>query len=977
MAIYKYVSVFFFLFLFSIAIFGCDTPFPAEDVSAESASTVSHATFSPRTSHTSTREDSLFEKTVDEILAQMTLREKIGQLFSIRALGTFKSEDSKAYRQLIRQIKKYDVGGVIFFDGTVYGQAVLTNKLQKAAEIPLWITQDTEFGVAMRVEGTTRLTPAMGIGATRNPHLAYLAGKVTAEEAKALGVNQIFAPVLDVNNNPRNPVINIRSFSGKPALVAEMGLAFIDGVASTGTIATGKHFPGHGDTDVDSHLALPVINKTYSELKQVELVPFKAAIDSGLRSIMSAHIAFPKISAHPDRPSTLSESVLERILRDSLSFNGLVVTDAMEMAGIAAHYSPGEAVLLSLQAGVDIMLLSPDALTAINFLVRAVKRGKISKERINKSVRKLLKLKKEAGLFADPFVNIQKLSEVISSGKHQRVADKIARKSMTLLKNEDRIVPVRAAEYPRVLVLSIYPGINADGGEYLAEQISRYHPKVRFEVFDERTDGDEVDEIISDARWADLIVVGSFININSNSGRQFNYRQRKLLNRLPSGTPTALITFSNPYAVANRQNAEVQMIAWQGSKVQMEAGAAALFGASAVGGTLPITIPGAYTFGEGLQLPKTTLRFDEPETAGIDAEELHRKVAGIMHQAIFDSTFPGGVVAVVKDGKLVYQEGFGYHTYKKTEPVSDNAVYDLASLTKVVATTTAIMDLVDKGKIALDDPVSKYFEEFSKGAKQQITIRHLLLHSSGLPPFRIYVDELRKRSAIVEAVKNEPLVYEPGTKYVYSDLGFILLGEIVKEVSGLRLDEYMHENFYYPLGMQSTFFNPEKNAPWLVDNIPPAEIDTIYRHKVIQAEVHDERAWYMDGVAGHAGLFSSAGDLAIYAQMLLNGGKYAGKRYLSEAIIKKFTSKQSKFNNRGYGFDRKSLDGFSTAGSLSSKQTFGHLGFTGTSMWIDPTKDLAIILLTNDTWPYRSYGDNISQVRHDISDAVISSIIEE
>ncbi len=917
----------------------------------------------------------LANKTVDEILAQMTLREKIGQLFFVRALGDYKSEDSDDYQQLVSHIKNYNIGGIIFFAGSIYGQAVLTNKLQKASDVPLWITQDMEFGAAMRVEGTTRITPAMGIGATRNPHYAYLAGRVTAKEAKALGVNQIFAPVLDVNNNPRNPVINIRSFSGDPRIVSEMGTHFIEGVASVGLIATGKHFPGHGDTDTDSHYALPVIDKTYAELNSLELVPFRSAIEAGLPSIMSAHIAFPEIGKNPRRPSTLSESVQKRILRDSLGFEGLVVTDALEMAGIASHYSPGKAALLTLQAGSDIVLLSADALTAMNYLERAVERGKITEERITESVRKILTLKREAGLFQDSLVNIEQLSETIISGKNQRIADKIARASITLLKNEDDIVPIRATNYSRVLILSVAEDNSGERGSYLAGSIRNYHPAVRFEVFDDRTQSEEEQEILEDARWADLIIIGSYININSYSAEQFSYRQRNFLDKLPSETPTVLLTLGNPYAVHDLPDAQVHLIGWNGFRVQEKAAAAALFGAGAINGKLPINIPDLYSIGEGIQLPKTTLRFDEPETADISSDSL-REIAHIMNQAIFDSTFPGGVVGVVKDGKMIYQKGFGYHTYEKVEEVATNDVYDLASLTKVVATTTAIMNLVDEGKIGLDDRVSKYFEEFSTDEKSEITIQHLLLHSSGLPPFRIYVDKLQERSAIVEAIKNEPLTYPPGTEYVYSDLGFILLGEIVDKVTGSGLNRYVRQNFYDSMGMQSTYFNPEENASWLEDDIPPTEIDTVYRQKIIQAEVHDERAWYMDGVAGHAGLFSSAGDLAIYAQMLLNGGLYGGKRYLSEDVVEKFTSRQSDFNNRGYGFDRKSLDGFTTAGSLSSDQTFGHLGFTGTSMWIDPEKDLAIILLTNRTYPYRSYGDNISSVRAKIADTVISSIIE-
>jgi CubicO group peptidase (beta-lactamase class C family) len=347
----------------------------------------------------------------------------------------------------------------------------------------------------------------------------------------------------------------------------------------------------------------------------------------------------------------------------------------------------------------------------------------------------------------------------------------------------------------------------------------------------------------------------------------------------------------------------------------------------------------------------------------------------IMHAAIFDSTFPGGVVAVVKDGVIAYQKGFGYQTYKKLKPVKEDEVYDLASLTKVTATTPSVMKLIDEGKIHLDDKVSKYFPEFGKGKKRKITIRNLLLHNSGLPAFRVYIDSLKTEKEIVQAVKNEPLINDPGTKYVYSDLGFILLGKIVEQVTGLPLDVYARKEFYYPLGMHDTFYNPKKVGKWLTDRIPPAEIDTTYRMKTIQAEAHDERAYYMNGVSGHAGLFSSAGDLSIYCQMLLSKGSYAGKQYIKPSTIEIFTKRQSKLVNRGYGFDRKSK-GFSTAGSLTSDQTFGHTGFTGTCYWIDPKRNLAVILLTNRAYPHRSYGHNINQIRAKVADAVVSSIID-
>lgn len=972
-------SIIFFLLLISSALAaGCsdksEQPSIAQPQSTQTsiASNKADATLSSNPQWT----DSLNVLNINEILERMTLREKISQLFFVRARGYFQNENSEEYRELLTKINDYEVGGIIFFKGTVYGQAVLTNKLQQQSRIPLWITQDMEFGAAMRVEGTTRITPAMGIAATGDANNAYWAGQITGQEAKALGVNQVFAPVLDVNNNPKNPVINVRSFSGDPDIVADYGTRFMSGIASEGVISTGKHFPGHGDTDTDSHYALPVINADYARLDSVELVPFKAAIRENIPSIMSAHINFPKISENPGRPSTLDRSILDRILVDSLGFEGLIVTDGLEMRGISAHYSPGEAIRLALEAGADVMLLSPDELTAIRELEQAVYNGTISEERINKSVRKLLAWKKGAGLFDDPTVNIHDLSRTVHSRKSQLRTDAIARESLTLLNNERGIIPIQARRFPRILVLSVTNDNSGETGQYLATQMRRYHPAVRFEVFDRRTGSDEQSNILRDARWADLIVIGSYVRVNSREEKQFNSRQRNFLKRLPSQTPKALLALGNPYVVYDMPDAEVQLITWDDSENQMQNSVPALFGISAINGRLPINIPGMYKIGDGIRQPRATRCFDAPEAAGLSPEKL-QGVDNIVENAVDNETFPGGVLAVVKDDILAYCNAFGYHTYDKKTQVAPNDVYDLASLTKVVATTTSIMKLVDEGKVKLDDPVSKYFPEFREGNKSSIEVRHLLLHTSGLPAFRVYVDKLQTRNKILQAVKNEPLVNEPGTEYEYSDLGFILLGEIVGKVSGMPLNEYTRKTFYEPLGMESTWFNPKEVGTWLSSRIPPTEIDENYRNKTVQAEAHDERAWYMDGVAGHAGLFSNVQDLSVFAQVLLNKGSYAGKQYIRPETIETFTSKQSTLHDRGFGFDRKSPTGFSTAGLLSSNKTFGHLGFTGTSLWVDPEKNIAIILLTNRTYPKRTYGKNISKIRAEVADAVISSINEQ
>ncbi|MEX2456642.1 MAG: serine hydrolase domain-containing protein, partial [Balneolaceae bacterium] len=440
-------------------------------------------------------------------------------------------------------------------------------------------------------------------------------------------------------------------------------------------------------------------------------------------------------------------------------------------------------------------------------------------------------------------------------------------------------------------------------------------------------------------------------------------------------SPSALIAFGNPYVVQGLTNVDSHILAWSSNSNQVKQTVPALFGASSVQGKLTANIPGLYSIGDGLEFNHTALRFDEPEAVGVSTDSL-LNIDMVMQHAIDDSVFPGGVVGVMKDGAMIWNQGYGYHDYTKTRKVQHSDVYDLASLTKVISTTTSIMKLVDEEKIKLDDPVATYIPEFDTRDKKDITLQHLLLHTSGLPAFKTYVDKLKTRGEILNAVRNEPLEGEPGEKYVYSDLGFILLAEVVEEVSGQRIDQYVRNKLYYPMGMNSTFFNPRDVGSWISDRVPPTEIDLLYERGTVRAYAHDERAYFMGGVAGHAGLFSTTKDLAIYSQMLLNGGYYADKSYLSPETIQTFVSHQSPINFRGFGFDRKS-EGFSSAGTLTGVNTFGHLGFTGTSIWIDPDENISIILLTNRTWPSREYGSRIGEIRAAISDAVMKSLISE
>lgn len=916
------------------------------------------------------------EVDIDSLLNSMTLEEKIGQLFVIPAYGSFTNENEAQYLRIKRLVEEKHVGGIIFMQGDVYGQAVMTNQLQSLAKTPLWITQDMEFGAAMRVRGTTRFTPAMGIAATQNPENAYLKGKITALEAKALGVHQVFAPVLDVNNNPDNPVINVRSFAGEPETVALFGNHFIRGIESEGILATAKHFPGHGDTDTDSHLSLPTIIHGYDRLNSIELIPFRVNIQSGLQSIMSAHIAYPNISDNIGRPSTLDETVLNRILVDSLGFNGMVVTDGLNMRGITDHYSPGEAVVLSLLAGADMMLMSPDELTAISDVKRAVEMGRISEERIEHSVHKLLTLKKERDVFENHLVNIEHLTRDINTLNYQSIANSVARQSVTVLSNHGNILPITETKFPNILVVSVADDRSGSTGSNLATHFRSYHNRVSFENIDRRTTEEEKLKILEAAENADLVVIGSFIMVRSHQPIQLPDELRDIVTDITKiDTPKVLMAFGNPYIVRDLPDVDSHILAWSSSANQVRQTVPGLFGAENIGGKLTAEIPGFYKIGDGLEFSHTALRHDMPESAGLRTDSLLH-VDMIMQQAINDSVFPGGVVGVMKNGALVWSQGYGYHDYSKTKAVSDTDVYDLASLTKVISTTTAIMKLIDDGRLSLDDIVADFIPEFETDQKRDITIEQMLLHTSGLPAFKVYVDKLKTRGEILDAIKNEPLEAAPGERYTYSDLGFILLAEIVEEITGQRIDRFVRSKFFRPMGMYSTHFNPRGVGRWMTQRIPPTEIDDVYNRGTVQADVHDERAYFMDGVAGHAGLFSNVKDIAMFSQMLLNGGTYAGREYLSPEIIEQFTIKQSPLNQRAYGYDRKS-EGFSTAGSLTSNNSFGHTGFTGTSLWVDPDNDIAIILLTNRTYPDRNLGSGIGRIRASIADAIMNSIQSE
>lgn len=914
---------------------------------------------------------------VDSTLRGMSIEEKIGQLVMPWARGFYFNEGSEDFERLTRLVREQKVGGVIFFQGNVFETAYYINKLQSYPAIPLLISADFERGVAMRIENTTSFPYVMALGATRDAKLAYEMGKVIAKEGRALGVHQNYAPVVDVNNNPLNPIINVRAFGEDPKLVSEMADAFIKGMHEGKMISTAKHFPGHGDTDIDSHSDLPILTFDRKRIENLELAPFREAISHGVLSIMVAHLSLPAYDTVKGIPSTLSPNIVTKLLKDDLHFKGLIVTDAMTMQGVTKAYSNAEAAVLALKAGNDLILMPPNEEIAIDALIGAVKRGEIGMDRIDESVRKMLNVKAWLGLHKNRYVSPDTIFAIVGAKEHQRLAREIARKSITLVKNEGGFVPIEKFGSKRLMSLVISDNASPTTGDRFNAQLrTRYSNSYSLRV-DTRSNSEEYDSVLNVLKRADLILCPIYVRVRSGQGTiGLQPQQVQFLDRvLALGKPTVAISFGNPYLLSDMKRANAYLCAYSDADVAVDAAVEAVFGEIDVGGKLPVTIPDLAQYGTGLVLKKNQLRIDEPEAVAFNSEKL-KKLDDIVKESIADSSFPAAVVLVAKDGVIAYYKAFGSYDYSPyARQIDVGTMFDLASVTKVIGTTSAVMKLVEENKLSLDDPVVKYIPKFGQSGKGKITIRNLLLHNSGLVGWRKFYETCTSAEQLLDSVYASPLIYSTGDSTIYSDLGLITLGKVIEQVTGTALDRYVDKEFFFPLHMANTMYNPPESR-W--NRIAPTEIDTLWRKtkSPVRGRVHDENASVLGGVSGHAGLFSTASDLAVMMQMLMNGGTYAGKRYLNEATIGMFTIRQSDRSTRGLGWDTKSLQGYSSAGSRFSSKSFGHTGFTGTSIWADPERNLFVILLTNRVYPTRE-NTKIFKVRPAVHDAVIDALKSE
>lgn len=921
---------------------------------------------------------------VDSTFNGMSLDERIGQLIAIHVSG----ENTAANKQKLAELtKSCYAGSVLFSKGTPQSQAELTNVVQDNAKIPVMVTFDGEWGLSMRLENTTRFPKNMMLGAIQDDSLLYKYGKEMARQCREMGIQVNFAPDMDVNSNPSNPVIGIRSYGEDPYKVAKLGIAYSKGLESGGVMSVAKHFPGHGDTSTDSHKVLPLISHKMDRLESVELVPFKEYVDAGLAGVMIGHLNIPVLD-NSGTPSSLSKFVITDLLQDKLGFTGLIFTDGLGMKGVSDEKDMS---LKAILAGNDILLGPSSPTKEFKALQAAVANGAISEELINERCKKILSYKYILGLNKKYNVDTNGLLARLNTPYAEWLNRKLNEKAITLVKNEDHLIPFKKLDKKKVAAVSI----GATSNNSFHRTLKLYDDVACFNV----SDASELSQLKTKLSSYNTIIISIHANKAYNA---------EIIQSIVKGKESALVFFTLPYRMSSYapaiKGSDAVLIGYENTVFAQEYAAQALFGGNAIDGKLPVSVKGLFDVGEGIDTHKTRLSYNMPEELGIPSSKFN-DIEAIALEGIAEQAYPGCQVLVAKDGVVIYNQSFGTYEYNKKKEVTNESLYDLASMTKAVATIPAIMKLYDEKKITLQTPLSKFVPQLKETDKANITVRQALFHESGLPAFIQYylpaIDQdsysgrlfNSKQSEIYSALLDNVMwartdfkfkpelvskVSKPhftkqiaeglfvndsyqdtivqriadsklraNKKYLYSCLNFILLKEVVEGASDKDLNSFLQDNFYKKLGASTTMYNPL--TKFEKDDIVPTEKDDFLRQQLLQGYVHDEGAAFLGGISGNAGLFSNANDIAKICQMWLNDGSYGDEKYLSKETTRLFTSTKSASSRRGLGFDKPDMfnSKSSPTSPSASADVFGHTGFTGTCFWVDPKTDLVYIFLSN------------------------------
>jgi len=946
---------------------------------------------------------------VDSVYNAMTRQQQIGQLLMVAAYSNRGPEHAAEIENLIEE---YHLGGLIFFQGGPVRQARLTNRYQAASQLPLLVAMDAEWGLAMRLDSTLRFPDAMTLGAITNNQLVYNMGAEVARQCRRLGVHVNFAPVADVNSNAANPVIGFRSFGQNKHNVTAKARAYMKGMQDNRVLATGKHFPGHGDTDADSHLTLPVVKHNMSRLKEQELFPFERLIQDSLGSVMVAHLYIPALDSAQNTPTTLSPNVINGLLKKEMGFKGLIFTDALNMQGVAKYYKPGQIEVKALQAGNDVLLFPQDVPAAVAAITKALKRKKINAQAFEQSVKKVLQTKYRLGLTQPQSVNLDNLLYDLNQPGGKALRLNLYRNAITVVNNRQKLLPFKVVDSTYFASLTLGQG----PGNAFQQTLSRYAPFQHFNLprlkqANSQKQGQlarRYSQMFQRLRHFEVVVIGLHgISRRPKNNYGLNKDQELLIKELARYTNVVLVHFGSPYALKSFGNLPTILCAYEDLPETQRLAAEVLFGGIACKGRLPVGAGPFIPQGAGQSTPWLgRLHHALPEEQGMDARLLQR-IDAIAQEAIDTRATPGCQIIVARNGAVVYEKYFGHFTYDKHQPVTFETVYDLASITKVAATLQAIMFLEERKAIDLDRRLFQYMPALRRTNKKNLTLRNILTHQAGLQPYipfwkrtvgdsttqeqfyrpfpegpytlevgpGLYGHSLLKDSIwnwTIEADLREKRRRRDPYDYKYSDMGFYIMQRLAAERLAQPMEAFVDQNFYKPLGLSTLTYLPLCSYP--ISRITPTEQDTYFRNYQVRGMVHDQGAAMYGGIAGHAGLFSNAWDLATLMQMNLQDGYYGGTRYFKKGTVQRFSQKQFDENRRGLGWDKPAVgEPNGPTGRFASPATFGHTGFTGTAAWADPTFGLVYVFLSNRTYPD---ADNYKLISNNIRTRVMDQIYE-
>jgi beta-N-acetylhexosaminidase len=943
---------------------------------------------------------------VDSVMKTLTIDQQIAQCIWIAGYSNSNISHEVEVSDIIR---KYGIGGIIFFEGTSEKQAELTNYYQTITKVPLIITLDAEWGVGMRLSDIEKFPFQMTLGAIKNDSLIYEFGKAVAIQFKRLGMQMNLAPDADINVNPGNPVINYRSFGENREKVAAKAIMYMKGMQDNGVLATAKHFPGHGDTKVDSHLDLPVITHSRARLDSVELYPFRKLIGEGIGSIMVAHLNLPLLDSTTGLPSTLSHVIISDLLKNELGFKGLVVTDAMMMQAITKYFKPGEADAKALEAGNDVAEFVTEVEATIRETKNYISLKKLTADDIAQKCRKVIALKYWSGLNKPKPIKTDNIEAEVSPMLSMALIRDLYANALTVLNNDQNIIPVRDLRNIRIATISI----NRDDVSSFQKRIEAYYPCDHF--FIDPSDSASCRKLLKKLSVYDLVIAGVF-NLDQRPNMGFGIKPdlNAFIERLITNNKTIITWFGNPYGidkVNSLQKANGLILTYQENEFTEDLAAQLIFGGIGAKGTLPVTINSRWPSSWGIMTPgNLRLQYGIPESAGMSSAILNSKIDSIVNAGLAAKAYPGCVVMAARKGVVVFHKAYGYQTYDNRIAVRENDIYDLASITKISSTLAGLMLLNTEGKFSPDKTLGFYLPDFRKTNKGNIGMRDFLTHQAGLTPYIPFWKETMKkdgtfkprtfryhpekryplevaqglyiyknyRKKMFNEIKKSPLGEK---KYVYSDLTFIIAPEIIENLTSEKWYDFVTDSIYKKIGATEMGFNPYKRFP--MSRIVPTEYDSLFRKQQLQGTVHDEGAAMLGGISGHAGLFSDANDLMKLMELYRRMGSYGGQQLISKSVMEDYTKVQFPGNNnrRGLGFDKPLLNNSTLAQKDSyptrsaSPESFGHSGYTGTFVWVDPVTEISYIFLCNRVYPTRKsealYNMNI---RSEILQAIYDSI---